>query len=132
MALEEVATDPASSCPEKEVFLRRPNWERNWRKNNFKVADVKIESKKNTSSYFIRNATYQDFHVVLICGFNDKKWNLIWVDFAGKDGLRVGELPKPTKNEKDYCICDEVFAVSSTVIFLIFNQCFPDQCLFKK
>ncbi len=129
IALEEAATNPALSCPEKAIFLRRPNWERNWRKNNFKVTDVKVVSKKNTSMHFIRNATYKDFHVVHISSFVDVMWTLVWVDFVGKDGIRVGELPKPSKDmEDDYCVCDEVFAVSRTVIFLIYSSYFQSNC----
>jgi hypothetical protein len=70
--------------------------------------------------YIVRNATYQDFHVALIsgkCGWRWTKWIFVWVDFVGKGGIRVGELPEPSKEKKDGdCVCDEVFAVSSTVI----------------
>ncbi len=57
---------PPFSCPEKELYFRRSNIARNWRRNNFKVVNTVSVPSKGCVFYGDENkhiVTYDDFYL---------------------------------------------------------------------
>ena len=111
----ELEDDQPVSCPAKEIFFRRSKTEHNWRKNNFRVADVCELPNEKYRNY--TNAVYQDFFVRLQDVDDLNIWHISWVDPSEGNKIRSGSLTKPksAKNCKVYV----VYAASNKVRFFI-------------
>jgi hypothetical protein len=103
------------SCPAKEIFFRRSNTEHNWRKANFRVADVWSLSGclKDQISFHkhIHTASFQDFFIHCRC--DDDIWHLYWFDESGETAIQSKSLTRP-KSDRVY-IVDAMFPASNKV-----------------
>jgi len=73
------------SCPEKEMFFRRSNSERNMRKAKFNIIDDQFIYDVNMKLYSSLSVYYRDFYVHH--WYNPEHMHFTWVDLSKKGGL---------------------------------------------
>ena len=107
-----------SSCPEKEMFFRRSNSERNLRKGKFRILynqclyDEDFEYMLCTES-----ESYRDFYVHH--WYIEDQINFIWIDLSRKkDLIRTGVLSRKMPDRKLFYCGSNVFAASKSILIV--------------
>lgn len=115
------------SCPEKEMFFRRSNSERNIRKANFRILDDRYIDDKNLHLFSPKSYHSVDFYVHH--SYNPDPMNIdwvdlsfLWVDLSKKGGpIQTGILSKKMPDRHIYDRRDRtsrVFAATKSILII--------------